>query len=179
LIADKLILLSPVWFSTVLAKISTLVLAAALSTCFSVALAAPAAKPAHKPAPGSGQRPAANNGPSVEVQNAYLARLRGKLGNNWMLPDGINRVEVTAMVNADGTVDTVKLVSTPKSDPAEQAAADSFSKSQPLETLPSGFAMARLILVFSSKADPHGDTSSNITSKFETVATPKPSTETK
>lgn len=113
---------------------------------------------------------APNSGQTTASQNAYLARLRGKILNNWYLPDGKNSVEITATVNADGSIDQVQVTSTPKSDPAEQAASDAFSKAQPLEGLPAGMAKATIVLSFVSSADPHGDSSSNVTTKM----TPQP-----
>jgi len=123
---------------------------------------------------------APSNGATVQVQNAYLGRLRSKLSNNWLLPDGSNRVELTATVNSDGTIEAVQVSSTPKNDSAEQSASDAFSKSQPLETLPSGIQSSKLTLVFTSKADPHGDSNSNINTKMEPIQnTNKPTVQDK
>lgn len=134
------------------------------STISGIAQAAPARKPASKAAP-------ANTGRTTSADsaqhNAYLARLRSKLLNNWMVPDGRNHVELTATVMPDGSVEGVQVTSTPKADQAEVNASDSFSKAQPLEGLPAGLQSARVTIVFISNADPHGDSSSNITTKLE------------
>lgn len=123
--------------------------------------------------PPKATRPAVKSGsanPSTTAaQNSYLTRLRTKLLNNWMLPDGNNRVELSANVATDGTVDAVQVVSTPKFEQAEQNASDSFSKAQPLEPLPTGLQGAKITVVFVSTADAHGDSSSNVTTKMEPV----------
>jgi len=133
--------------------------------------AAPAAKAGAHPAPANNAKSNANSAQSTALQNAYLARLRGKIQNNWYLPDGKNHVEITAIVSSDGSIDSVQMVSTPKFDPAEQAAADAFSKAQPLELLPGAISKATLLMVFTSTADPHGDSSSNVTTKMTPIQT--------
>ena len=138
------------------------------------ALGAPAAQAAKAGAHSASAGYAKSNGNSAQssaLQNAYLARLRGKIQNNWYLPDGKNRVEITAIVSSDGSIDSVQMTSTPKCDPAEQAAADAFSKAQPLELLPGGIAKATVVMVFTSTADPHGDSSSNVTTKMTPIQT--------
>ncbi len=96
------------------------------------ALSAPVPSPAGKagahPAPANNAKSGAKSAQSTALQNAYLARLRGKIQNNWYLPDGKNHVEITAIVSSEGSIDSVQMVSTPKCDPAEQAAAYAFLK---------------------------------------------------
>lgn len=130
---------------------------------------APAAKgrpqaPGHAHSGGSALQPAID---------AYLNRLRPKLYANWLLPDGNNNVEITATLDEKGNTEQTQVTSNPKNGTAEQAAADAFSKAQPLESLPSGIDKAKLVLGFISKADPHGDSSSNITTRFEQVQVEK------
>ncbi|MFN8550150.1 MAG: hypothetical protein U0103_01580 [Candidatus Obscuribacterales bacterium] len=117
----------------------------------------PAARPPARPARAGASSGASN----TAAYTAYLARLRGKLLNNWDVPNGKNKVTLTTTVAADGSVGDVALSSSPKSADAEIAGSEAFAKSQPLETIPGG-AQVKLILTFESSADPHGDSSSNV-----------------
>lgn len=131
-------------------------------------------KPAAKTAPARAPQKV-NNSP---IYNAYIARLRGKIANNWFLPDGNNHVVITAVVNADGTTGEVNIVSTPKDPPAEAAATEAFTKGQPFEPLPKELNGAgKLVVTFDSKVDPHGDSSSNVTFRLDPMVT-APSTQT-
>lgn len=95
--------------------------------------------------------------------NAYLSRLSGRLENNWLMPDGRNVVTITAILNQDGSTGDVSVTSSPGTKEAESAANEAFVKTQPFEALPaSAGATAKLIVVFDSNADPHGDTSSSV-----------------
>lgn len=95
--------------------------------------------------------------------NAYLSRLSGRLENNWLMPDGRNVVTITAVLNQDGSTGDVSIKSSPSNKGAESSANEAFVKAQPFESLPtSAGATAQLIVVFDSKADPHGDTSSSV-----------------
>jgi hypothetical protein len=118
---------------------------------------------------------ASNQG--MAANTAYINRLRSKLMNEWhvLMQDGKNHVVITALVNADGSVqDNPQIVSTPKNQAAEQAGNEAFAKCQPLEALPAGQTQARVILTFDSSSDPHGDSSSNIYTRIEPIAQPKP-----
>ena len=141
---------------------------------FLVCTAAPAAPP-HRPAGRPNTAGPAQNAALTQATNGYLGRLRGRLQKNWFLADGNNRVEINAVVAQDGSIDKVEVISTPKNDAAETSASDAFSKSQPFEALPSGVQSAKLILVFHSNVDPHGDSNSNIDSKLEPVQAAKAS----
>lgn len=129
----------------------------------------PAAKSAARPTRGSA---APSNGKNNAAYSAYLARLRGKLLNNWNVPNGKNKVILTTLVSADGTVGDVALSSTPKSADGEIAGSEAFAKSQPLEAIPGG-GQVKLILTFESSADPHGDSSSNVYTQIVPVPVAK------
>ncbi|HEY9773580.1 MAG TPA: TonB C-terminal domain-containing protein [Planktothrix sp.] len=105
-----------------------------------------------------------------QAMGAYLNRLRPKLMNNWMVPDGNNTVTLIVTVEPDGSASEVQMSSKPKNEPAETAAASAFSKAQPLEALPSGVPQSKLTLSFISNADPHGDSSSNILTRLDPIA---------
>jgi hypothetical protein len=98
---------------------------------------------------------------------AYLNRLSSKAYRNWYLPDGSNHVSITADLQADGSSNNLQATSSPKSEPAEQAALDAFGKVTPLDALPPGVKPGKLTVNFDSKADPHGDSKSNITARFD------------
>ncbi len=154
-----------------------------IKTCFLVLMLAllltesgAGARPPVKVNRGSSSAPAAKG---TAANTAYLARLRGKLLNNWNVPNGKNRVILSTVLNADGSAGDISLSSTPKSADAEIAGSEAFAKSQPLEVLPAG-GQAKLILTFESSADPHGDSSSNVYTQIVPVPTakaPTPATE--
>jgi hypothetical protein len=144
-------------------RLLILIFALCLTATATAAIAGPVVK-----AKGRAPAPASNKGAAVQsntkgtaANTAYLTRLRGKLLNNWDVPNGKNRVTLTTVVNADGSIGDVVLNSTPKNADAEISGSESFAKSQPLEALPAG-GQAKLILTFESSADPHGDSSSNV-----------------
>ena len=140
----------------------------ALLSCICSALPALSAGPA-KPAV---KKPAPAN--LTGAYNAYVNKLRNKVLNNWNLADGKNNVVLQATVGNDGAVSDIVLKSTPKNAKAEEAANAAFAQSQPLEPLPPGSALsARLTLNFQSTADPHGDTSSNLSARIDPVVPPK------
>lgn len=125
-----------------------------------LSLAAPdaRARPASKTGKASSGAPAAKG---TAANTAYLTRLRGKLLNNWNVPNGKNHVTLSTVLNADGSFGDIGLNSTPKNADAEIAGSEAFAKSQPLEALPAG-GQAKLVLTFESSADPHGDSNSNV-----------------
>lgn len=129
----------------------------------------PAARPAAHAAHAS-VAPSSNK--NNAAYSAYLGRLRGKLMNNWDVPNGRNKVTVSTTVNADGSIGEVLLSSTPKSAAAEIAGSEAFAKSQPLEAIPGG-GQVKLILTFESSADPHGDSNSNVYTQIVPVPTAK------
>ncbi len=132
-------------------------------------------KPVAKAAPKRVSGPNLNTG---EV-NSYLNRMREKLDQNWELPDGKNKVTITAIVNADGSTADVSATSSPTNQSAEQAANEAFAKVQPLEAMPgSAGERVKLTLTFDSFADPHGDTNRNISTRMDPIMTPKPAAET-
>jgi hypothetical protein len=149
-----------------------------IMTIFSMqtALAAPPARKAAPAARKPGAAPA-NNGASTAAMNGYLNRLRGKLLNNWTMPDGKNHVVITAIMNNDGTVESFDTKGSPATNEGTQAANDAFAKVQPFEALPSGINKAKVTLTFISTADPHGDSSSNVTTEMLPIKEPKPAAE--
>ena len=106
--------------------------------------------------------------------NAYLVRLQKKVGATWNVPDGKNHVVLQASVGSDGSVSEITLKSTPANKKAEEAANAAFAQAQPLEALPTGSPpTAKLTLNFDSSADPHGDSSSNISARLDPIQPPK------
>jgi hypothetical protein len=106
--------------------------------------------------------------------NAYLARMKPKIVNNWLLADGKNHVEIRAILHSDGSVSDVTVKSVPNNVLAEQSANEAFAKSEPFEPLPSSISnSANLTIVFDSSADPHGDSDSNITLRLDPIASPQ------
>lgn len=91
---------------------------------------------------------------------AYSARLWNRILSQWNYPDGNNHVTVTAVVIADGNVESMQVTSSPKSAEAEASAQAAFDKAKPLDALPTGMTKATVVVVFNSKSDPHGDSSS-------------------
>ncbi len=130
--------------------------------------AKPVARPAARPAARGKAAPTNNNA----AYSAYLTRLRGKLLNNWNVPNGKNKVILTTVVNADGTVGDIALSSNPKNADGEIAGSEAFAKSQPLEAVPGG-GQVKLILTFESSADPHGDSNSNVYTQIVPVPVAK------
>lgn len=122
------------------------------------------------PKPAGAQSNAAAN----TAFNNYLSRIRAKIDRNWYVADGKNNVVLIVTVAADGSVTNLLITSTPTDTKAEQAANDAFNQSQPLEALPTGTQSVKLILTFESTADPHGDSSRNISAKIEAPAKEPP-----
>ena len=109
---------------------------------------------------------------SVDSESqSFLANLRARVLNNWLLPDGKNVVVLEATVNTNGDVAEVKTGES-KADPlAIEAATNAFDKAQPLGHLPSKYhSDCRITLTFTSDVDPHGDSTSNLTSAIDQVA---------
>ena len=94
--------------------------------------------------------------------NGYWGRLRQRISNNWLIPDGKNHVVLTATVQQDGTTADLSVTGNPSDPQAEQSCSDAFTKCQPLEALPQGLASAKLSVTFDYNYDPHGDGSSKI-----------------
>jgi len=90
----------------------------------------------------------------------YSARLWNRILNQWNYPNGNNHVTIVATVSGDGNVENVQVTSSPKSTEAEAAAQAAFEKAKPLDALPKGMTAAKVTMLFNSKADPHGDSSS-------------------
>lgn len=127
-----------------------------------------------KPAKPGGQPK--QSGPNLNTPeiNGYLSRLRDKLDQNWDLPDGKNKVTITASLGPDGVANDIGVTSAPANQSAEQAANEAFAKAQPMETLPiSPGSKVKLTLVFDSFADPHGDTNRNINTRLDPIMEPK------
>ncbi len=104
----------------------------------------------------------------------YIDRLKEKLMNIWAPPDGHYQVELTAKLKADGSIAQMSINSTPDSQQAKAAAKDALSRIQPLEPLPPyGAKQAKLIMIFNSDVDPHGDTSLNLSIRLEPIAEEK------
>ena len=100
----------------------------------------------------------------------YSARLWNKILPNWIYPDGNNHVTLTATVGADGNVESLSADSQPKNAEAETSAQTAFERSKPLDSLPAGIAKARITVIFNSKADPHGDSSSSGSVRVDPLA---------
>lgn len=126
-------------------------------------MAAPAKKQQSQPA-----KPAP--GPNYSAAyGAYLNRIRTRLSSNWNLPDGRNRVVITALIQTDGSTTDVNVSSTPKNAKAEEAANEAFTKAQPFEALPSGTApTAKIIFTFDSTSTQH-DSSSGINMRMDPI----------
>lgn len=126
-------------------------------------LAAPAKKAQSQPA-----KPVP--GPNYsQAYGAYLNRLRAKINSSWNLPDGKNRVVISAIVQTDGTTSDVNISSTPKNAKAEDAANEAFTKAQPFEALPSGTApTAKVTFTFDSTSTQH-DSSSSINMRMDPI----------
>ncbi|CAN5604801.1 hypothetical protein BH11CYA1_BH11CYA1_42100 [soil metagenome] len=103
-------------------------------------------------------KPASDSG----AGQAYSARLWNRIlsSGNWNYPDGTNHVTLTAVVLADGNVESSQIASSPKSAEAESSAQAAFDKVKPLDALPTGMTKATITLTFNSKSDPHGDSGS-------------------
>ena len=101
--------------------------------------------------------------------NAYLNKVRSKVVNAWLMPDGKNHVVLTATIGSDGAVTEIAVSSTPSNPQAEQSSSDAFNQTQPLDPLPAGAESAKLSLTFDSTVDPHGDSNSNVSAKIDPV----------
>ena len=143
----------------------TILLAFTLVVCTTPPALAKTLSPAKKP------QPAQAAGDNSESQ-AFLANLRARILNNWLLADGKNVVVLEATVNSNGDVAEVKTGQS-KADPlAIEAATNAFEKAQPLGRLPSKYRGDCLItLTFTSDVDPHGDSTSNLTSAIDQIGT--------
>jgi hypothetical protein len=126
--------------------------------------------PAHSGAPARG--PAPNQASNAQI-TAYLQRLRAKLIQAWIIPDGNNHVTISGNFNQDGLSDNLKNSSSPHNDNAEQSAMAAFNKCMPLETPPTGMVNGKVTVEFISTADPHGDSKSSINLRIDPVAQPK------
>lgn len=146
--------------------------AVALMSC--QAESKPAAKAAARSAAKANQSNALTAKNNTAAYTAYLARLRGKLLNYWDVPNGKNRVTLSTVVNADGSIGDVSLSSAPKNADAEIAGSEAFAKSQPLEAVPGG-GQVKLVLTFESSADPHGDSNSNVYTQIVPIPVAKTS----
>lgn len=102
---------------------------------------------------------------------AYSARLWNRILSSWNYPDGNNHVTLTAVVVADGTVESMHVTSSPKSPEAEASAQAAFDKAKPLDALPTGMPKATVVITFNSKSDPHGDSSSSGSVRLDPVNT--------
>jgi TonB C terminal len=134
-------------------------------------------KPATKATAHAKAAPSANKGGQFSAAyTAYINNLRTKMESKWYLADGNNKVNLAVTVSNDGSVTDLELTSNPKNAQAEQAASDAFNQSQPLASLPSGSPPVKLVLVFDSHVDPHGDNNRNLTGTITPIATKAPAT---
>jgi hypothetical protein len=139
--------------------------AAPPKTSATAAKAAPKMKvPAHATVPSGAVHH--DNSPALK---AYCGRLWNKIVPHWYVPDGNNLVTVTAIVAADGNVESVTTISQPKCPEAENSALTAFEHAKPLEAIPGGIARVKVSVTFKSKADPHGDSSSSGSVKIDPV----------
>jgi hypothetical protein len=105
---------------------------------------------------------------------AFLANLRARVLNNWLLPDGKNVVILEATVNGNGDVLEVKTSESKADALAIEAATNAFEKSQPLGRLPSKYSGdCKITLTFTTNVDPHGDSTSDLTSRIDQISTGK------
>jgi hypothetical protein len=111
-----------------------------------------------------GEAPAQASNPQI---TAYLQRLRSKLIQAWVIPDGNNHVTITGNFNQDGLSDNIKTQSSPHNENAEQAASSAFGKCLPLEAPPVGMTNGKVTVEFLSNADPHGDSKSSINLRLD------------
>jgi len=123
--------------------------------------------PAHKPA----ARPAANNQAALNrAMEGYLSRLRVRLTNNWTVPDGKNVVVLEAVVDPAGATTDVSTARSKADSVALDSATIAFEKSHPLEHFPAGSnAPGKLVITFTSTADPHGDSNSSIGLRIDPI----------
>jgi hypothetical protein len=66
-------------------------------------------------------------------------------------------------------VESMQVASSPKSAEAEASAQAAFDKAKPLDALPTGMTKATVVVVFNSKSDPHGDSSSGGSVRLDPV----------
>lgn len=108
-------------------------------------------------------------GASTESIRAYCSQVWGKLQNNWQLPDGNNHVTLSGPIDSDGSLGEISANSSPKNGDAEAAAMSALERSKPLNLLPKGMARGKITIIFDSKADPHGDSSSGGSVRLDPV----------
>lgn len=144
------------------ARFALCVLALAVSL---VAIPANAAPPVSKVSPQ--RRPVTVNNSAVLTN--YWNRMRAKLQTNWQVPDGKNRVSLTATLNADGTVNDLVVIANPKEAQAEVSATEAFNRSLPFDALPQGVTRAKISVVFEYSYDPHGDGSSRVSGSMSQI----------
>lgn len=108
-------------------------------------------------------------GASTESIRAYCSAVWNKLQNNWQLADGNNHVTLTAPISSDGSLGDISVESSPKNSDAEAAAMSALERSKPLNLLPSGMNAGKIKIIFDSKADPHGDSSSGGSVRLDPV----------
>lgn len=142
-----------------------------LATSITSASAAPVknARPVNKPTVRA--RPAASSAGAVSSQAGrdYSARLWNRILSRWNYPDGNNNVIMTVTVAPDGSVENLKVTSSPKNAAAESAAQAAVDAVKPLEALPGGASRGTLTISFNSKSDPHGDSSCGGSVRLDTI----------
>ncbi len=107
-----------------------------------------------------------NNGPS----QIYLANLRSRLLSHWYAPDGHNRVVLELRVNPEGDILESKTNESKASDLAITAALTALDQSKPLGHLPANYSVeGKITIVFSSNVDPHGDSTSDLTTAIDQI----------
>jgi TonB family protein len=144
-----------------------------LATFITSASAAPVknARPVNKSTFPVRARPAAGNAGAVSSQAGrdYSARLWNKILARWNYPDGNNNVIMTVTVAPDGSVENLKMTSSPRNAAAESAAQAAVDAVKPLEALPGGASRGTLTISFNSKSDPHGDSSCGGSVRLDTI----------
>lgn len=122
---------------------------------------------AYGPAKKSQVPAKANDNPESQ---AFLARLRQRVLNNWLLPDGHNVVVIEATANPNGDVLEVKTDQSKADALAIEAATSAFENAKPLGNLPVKYhGDCKITLTFTSHVDPHGDSTSDLTSRIDQV----------
>jgi hypothetical protein len=107
---------------------------------------------------------------SDQASQVFLGNLRARILHNWLAPDGKNTVVIEATVSPEGVVLSSTTAASQADSLAIAAATTAFEKAQPLGHLPAGYnSNCKITLTFASTVDPHGDSTSNLTSRIDQV----------
>jgi hypothetical protein len=105
-----------------------------------------------------------------QASQVFLGNLRARILHNWLAPDGKNTVIIEATVSPEGEVLSSTTAASQADSLAIAAATTAFEKAQPLGHLPTGYnSNSKITLTLTSSVDPHGDSTSNLTSRIDQV----------